>query len=520
MSRKKLRAAGMARGAMGKSIVRTASKSMEKNIVQRAKKLYDNPYVVLPDYSDKYSEKVFKKLAVLIKKIDAVKDDQKKLEKFALKRNLPAAIAGTLLIAHTEKTPYLAAASLPTGTVNYAQRGNASKDDLISVQYHQDPFLRLLGIRDLALSRGLHIYSWDDGFVSTGIHPNPPDAFIDFDLQTLKLKRKNRITHCSHLSVETISKKDSHQSPYIHIYWKSAKATIGICKDCLQQTQNTFFLLTKYLIAPNVSEDFEVNVIGTIIQKQEQENKDTSYLDEYFEGKLTDLKLIDKNMSNRKEALQQQETTMFILDGKAYDSAEEFIKALHPNTYEEKALTYFIKRKTQPLIVDDVTPNAVIELFWEDYGYDFLKSVLENEDIAKELHELHDTPSAIVKTAFEYQKQREILNVLPRYTSLPPIASYLNQMARTYRVSGKQKLILSIKEYPDTPKGKALAYALYIYVGKASDKKWKFSKIETESGEFVLPYITTLLECDPSEYHTSLLEVLKMIGVSENFEPL
>jgi len=493
---------------------------MEKNIVQRAKKLYDNPYVILPKYSDKYSEKAFKKLEALIKKIDAVKDDQKKLEKFASKRNLPAALAGTLLITHTEKTPYLAAASLPTGTVNYAQRGNATKEDLISVQYHDDPFLRLLGIRDIALLRSIHIYSWDEGFVSTGIHPNPPDAFIDFDLQTLKLKRKDNILHCTHLSVETITKKESHQSPYIHIYWKSAKATIGICKECLQHTQNTFFLLTKYLIAPNVSDDFEVMVVGTIIQKQGQESNETTYLDEYFAGKLTDIKLIEKNMSNRKEALQQQETTIFILDGTEYESAGEFIKALHPNESEEKALTFFIKRQTQPIIVDDVTPNAVIELFWETYGQEFLTSILENEDIANELFELHDTPSAIIKAAFEYQKQREILKELPTYQSLPPMASFLNQMARTYRVYGKQKLLSSIKDYPDTPKGKALAYALYVYVGKASDKKWKFSKIEIESGEFALPLVTKLLECEPEQYHSALQEVLKMIGVSEQFEPV
>ena len=65
-----------------------------------------------------------------------------------------------------------------------------------------------------------------------------------------------------------------------------------------------------------------------------------------------------------------------------------------------------------------------------------------------------------------------------------------------------------------------MAYALYVYVGKASDKKWKFSKIEIESGEFALPLVTKLLECEPEQYHSALQEVLKMIGVSEQFEPV
>ena len=48
MSRK-TRAAAYSGGArVGKSIVRNASKNMEKIMVSQAKKLYENPFVVLP----------------------------------------------------------------------------------------------------------------------------------------------------------------------------------------------------------------------------------------------------------------------------------------------------------------------------------------------------------------------------------------------------------------------------------------------------------------------------------------
>lgn len=520
MSRKKLRAAGVARGTMSKSIVRTASKSMEKNIVKRAKQLYDNPFLVLPSYSDNDSKKAFKKTETALKKIEKVKDDQKKLEKFASKKTLPAAVAGTLLIAHTEKTPYLAAANLTTGTVNYAQRGNASKENLISAQYTDDPFLRLLAIREIALSKDLHIYSWDAGFISTGKTPDPPDAFVDFVLKQLSYNKRNRVVTCNHLTKEIITNKEYYEQPYLYIHWKSADAYIGICQDCISKNQNTFFLLTKYLIAPNVSADFKVAVIGKIIKQNEKTTEETEFLDDYFSGKLTDKALIKKNMDLKKDSLRQQDKTMYVLDGKTYENKEDFVTALHPNEYEKQALLYIIDQETQPVIVEDVTPNAVLELYWESFGLDFLKTIIENTTIAEELHKLHDTPSNIIKTAFDYQKKQGILKSLPTYKSLPEIAAFLDSMARTYRISGKEKMLSSLKGYPETPKGKAIAYALYVFLGKATDVKWKFSKVEIESGEFALPYVKTLLECEPNSYHESLKTILKMIGASEEIDHL
>ncbi|MBS3802731.1 MAG: hypothetical protein KGY65_08280, partial [Candidatus Thermoplasmatota archaeon] len=159
---------------VGKSIVRNASKSMEKTMIKQAKSLYDNPFKVLPDFEDKESKKRFKKIRKNLEKVDKVKEDVNKLEKLSKKKNLSGAVAGTMLIAHSEKAPFLAAAKLPTGLVYYAQRGQAPKEYLIAAQHTDNPLYRIFGIRDIALKYHLHIYSWDSGFVSTGSSPKPP----------------------------------------------------------------------------------------------------------------------------------------------------------------------------------------------------------------------------------------------------------------------------------------------------------------------------------------------------------
>ena len=63
MSRK-TRATACCGGAarVGKSIVRNASKNMEKSMISQAKKLYENPFLVLPEYHDNESTKRFKKI--------------------------------------------------------------------------------------------------------------------------------------------------------------------------------------------------------------------------------------------------------------------------------------------------------------------------------------------------------------------------------------------------------------------------------------------------------------------------
>ena len=66
-----------------RTFARTASKSMEKKLVENAKKLKENPYLILPGYTDDFSNKCFKKIKKSIEKIKKLSDDEKKLEKLS-----------------------------------------------------------------------------------------------------------------------------------------------------------------------------------------------------------------------------------------------------------------------------------------------------------------------------------------------------------------------------------------------------------------------------------------------------
>ncbi len=516
---RKVRPASCCGGAarVGKSIVRNASKSMEKTMIKQAKSLYDNPLKVLPDYEDKESKKRFKKIKKLLEKVNNVKKDVKKLEKISKKRNLSGAVAGTMLIAHNEKAPFLAAAKLPTGTVYYAQRGQSPKEYLIAAQHTDDPLYRIFGIRDIALKYHLHIYSWDSGFVSTGLSPKPPKEFVDFVSNTLDYEKDKNVVHCPHLSIDAITDEKLITVPYLHLYWKSADFHIGLCRNCASKKNNTIFSLTKYVLADDITDDFSLNVVGSIIKDKPMETTvETEFIDEYFSGKTSDYLFIKKNMDHRREQLQDKDQEVYILNGSNYESKEEFIEALHPNSFEKHALVKLLSLHQKPIIVSDVSPNDVLSTFWDEYGFDIINDITNDEEITNEIISLKENPSVMIKTAFEIKKKQDVLNHLPRYKSLPDIADYVDKLARIYRVQGKKKLFSALRSPPEHPKKRAIAYGLLMVINKHADSKWKYSKIDIESGEFLKPHLSKLLKGDPEEYHKTLQQVLTASGFSES----
>ena len=334
-----------------RTFARTASKSMEKNLIDNALQLKEDPYIVLPNYTDSYSEKCFKKIKKGLDKINRFKDDVDKLEKFSNKRELDSAVAGTLLISHSKKAPYLAVLKLPTGDITYAQRGRADKEKLIASQHFDNPLLRLLGIRDIALKKNLHIYSWDDGFISSGLENKPPKDFINFVLNKTDLKIKNNYVTCNHISDDIIKNKKEIDSPYLYINWISANVSIGVCKTCANTKTNTIFNITKFMIEPDISNDFSIEIIGQLIKGNKTFNYETEYIDEYLSGKISDLILIEKNMKNRENLIKDSEEKILILNGKSYGSnIMDFIKALKPNKFEKMGLEFIINNIEKPII--------------------------------------------------------------------------------------------------------------------------------------------------------------------------
>jgi hypothetical protein len=500
-----------------RTFARTATKSQEKNLIENAKKLRDNPFIILPECKENNCKKYFAKIRKRLEKINQFKDDVDKLEKLSNKKGLEAALAGTLSLAISGKAPYLGILKFSTGDITYAQRGKAEKEKLISVQHFDDPIMRLLGIKDLAFKKKLYVYSWDNGFVCTGIKANPPIEFIEFIANKLNLSFNNNVMFCKHVGPEKVKNKEFLKTYYLRINWESTGTIIAICENCSKSTKNTMFNISKYMLAPDLTDDFKIDVVAQVVKHKESDPKqETEFLQDYLSGKLTDYELICKNIKNREEIVKQSEEKIFVLNGISYGSdVQKFVNALKPNKYEKLALEFILEKIEEPLVVSEVSPNKILEMYWDHKGKEFIFSVIDDEEMADSLFNLDETPSNILEMVFEYKKRQDILLQLPRYNSLPPLANFADNIARTYKTFGKKKAIGEIKKKLDNPKGRSLAYAFLMAFNKGEDTKWQYSKQEIEYGEFLKDYAKKLLETEPKQYSKALQNLLTASGSDE-----
>jgi hypothetical protein len=333
------------------------------------------------------------------------------------------------------------------------------------------------------------------------------------------LKYKDNVASCGDIKPDEVKNKKTIDTNYLRIHWKSANNYFAICEDCVSEKQNTIFNITKYMIEPNISSDFTIDVVGQVIKQKDDEYTQTQNIDEYLSGKLKDIDFIRKNMKIREESLKDSDEKVLILDGISYGvDIEKFIKALKANKYERGGLEYILGKVDEPVIFDDATPNKVLEHFWKDYGVDTINSIINDESMAKKFFALDDTPSEILKLVYQYQERQKILSDLPKYKSLPPLADFIDSVVKTYKTFGEKEAMIELKKRPDNPKGKSIAYSFLLVLGKGKDKKWQYSPVEIEYGEFLKDYAKKLLNSEPKKYHSVFKELLVASGSSEDID--
>ena len=498
-----------------RTLARTATKSQEKALIDNAKKLYENPLIILPTCSTNDAEKHMRKLQKKLNKIHRFRDDSEKLEKLSKKKGIEGALAGTLILVHSEKAPYLAVAPFTTGNVVYAQRGKADREKLIAFQYVDDPVLRLLAVKDIALKKRLNIYSWDTGYVCTGKTPAPPKEFVTFLLNKLTLEKHKDISCCKHLTANQVAKKEFSNKYYLRIHWNSINHTIAQCEECAKQSKNTLFTLSKNFITPKLSNEFDIEVMARIID-QKDDTHQTLFLDEYLAGTITDYELIQKNVKKQKETVHQKTEKLLVLNGVSYGSdVIQFLDAFKPNRFERIGLEYILNKIDEPVIASNTTPHQILEKYWNTYGKEVISSLIKDQKMVESFTAVDDTPSNILKMISEYNERQQILGQLPSYTSLPPLARFADHIARTYRTFGEKQTLAELKKRPDNPKGKSLAYAFLLIFNKAEETKWQYTHIEIEYGQFLKSYAKNLLDSSPEQYTTTLQELLTASGSNE-----
>jgi len=157
-----------------------------KKIQRSLTHLYEDPWSHLPDITYSPVSKFGRKDAVqaTIKEIEKIihkKFDKKWLaKKMMAKRADPVAkaFAGSLHASFDTDFSTVGKFSSPSfGTAAYVRRGDGKPGYMAGIQNFSHITLRMLPWEEHA-KRGYYFFSWDGGFVSTGLHPNPPQEWL------------------------------------------------------------------------------------------------------------------------------------------------------------------------------------------------------------------------------------------------------------------------------------------------------------------------------------------------------
>ncbi|UCG70147.1 MAG: hypothetical protein JSV09_03785 [Thermoplasmata archaeon] len=511
-----------------KTGARTASKVQEKELISKAKKIRKNPELILPRCEHE-GRCTFDKIRRQVARVQDLADDEKKLAKLAKSGDqLARAYAATLLLTHSEKAPYLAVFRTPFGEIAYAMRGKVKKEKLIGVQHYDKPKWKLLSVIDLAAKKRLHIYSTKKGMVCMGKEAKPPANFVKEMIAALKydLRKEGKIFACEHLSSKEVAKKRATSDDYILTNWKSANISIAVCEKCTSKKSNIMASITQNMAIPKSEDDFDLDVITNLkckvdceecdIKKRIDVKEETK--NEYLTGSVSDFELIKKHQENFEEFLREGDKKFYVMDENCYGSdMKAFINALNPTEEEREGLKVILKRVNTPVVVTKATPNKVLNMFWEEHGKKAINAIVKDEKIAQKLFDKADfsksSPSQILREASILTKERDIISALPQYKSLPPIAKFADNIARTYMTSGKEDALRAIEHYKggDT-RIKSVAYAFLLALKQGASKKWQYTKTEIDFAQFLKEPALKLLDSGPEEYHDKLQSLLSATG--------
>ena len=500
---------------------RIASKVMEKDLREKAKLLRDDPDLILPDCAEDCGSCPFKKTRARIEKIQRFKDDPVRLAKLARGGDkLARAYAATIGLAHEEKTPYLATATYPAGTVAYALRGKTTKEKLIGVQNFDSPKWRVLSVADLVHKKGLHFYSYGDNFICTGRTPKPPTEYVETASESVgATKREGDSFVCPHSPTNM---------NHMVFEWVNAKAKTILCDQCSGKIKNSLGELAQGMAVPRILDEFTVDVVRTLRDKSGQKAcnglldspVDSELLEKYANGELGNKDLIEKHMQNVLESVKTLDKKMYVRGEICYGKdVDSFVSDLASDETDMKALKGILANVKHPVVMEQSdSANKLLTTFWKEHGHDSLRAVV-SEKLANKYFEKPETeksPLKAIRNALKEEEHDAISSRIPTYSGLSQHGSFAESVARSYKTKGSTGAIAVIDgdKSPDH-RIRSMAHAFYLALG-VTTKSWKYTDEERQYGEHLKQYAQRLLESQGTEqHHDAFVEFLRQAGCTD-----
>lgn len=507
-----------------KARTRAPSKTLEKELIAKAKRFLKNPESVLPVCMKKCVLCPFSSSKKHIMKVVKYKDNEKKLKSLSESGDeIGKAFASLALILLKKRVPYIATLRSPFGDIPFVVRGTAKKEKLAAIQNFENPIYRLFLILDLVKKKKLRFYSIKDKIICMGKWDDVPEEYVEFVMEKLHLTKVNGIYVCNEKHIPHIGSVRNSKEHFV-INWKNANIRIAICRRCCKKIKNVVGSIVKYMAVPKAKEQFEVSVyIALKCMKEcdecivEDMKISEATKESYLSGKLTDEELLHRGLDDIRKRVLRSSNAIYIMDNSCYSYEKKlFIKDIDGNEDEKECVSIILNKMKKSVILEGKTTEKFLEIYWEDYKEKVLNEICEDEEIIKNLKDKKDTPSRIIRLALSEKKIKEIISKLPKYKKMSAVARFADRAARTCIAYGEEALLKFIEqEISDDTRIRTLAYAFLSAVGRSDGRDWRYTTEEKDFGEYLKSAVKELVNSTPEKYHENLQKLIKATGSTE-----
>ncbi|MDH7508442.1 MAG: hypothetical protein QHH00_03480 [Methanomassiliicoccales archaeon] len=490
-------------------------KNLEKELIEKARKLADSPSILFPRCTSKCRKCSFEKILNKIEKISEFRDDTERLISFASWGDqLVRSYAATISLKNATKIPYLAFVDLPIGKISYAVRGKVDKEKLIGVQYFDDPELRLLAFWDIARKDNLYLYSSASGFFCSSDSPKVPMEYVRDSLQSAPYKLDDH-GKCPHGSARM----------KLEILWKSAGLTISICMECLGE-ENLLHHLMKGIAGRDPASDFDVGIsyefeclssCQVCRIKSSIEKGDVLYND-YLNGKIGDREFFERYLKEIVMRIQNRGDPTLVIGEKCFGSdIDTFVSHLRGTDAEKEALKgLLLKEKISVISTSDQAGKIIGEL-WDQYGKLLLEQVASPAVIDSILNRGSElSPAQMINEAKRLELANQVHALLPSYSSLGNIGRLADRLARIVKTQDREYLVKIIeKERQLDHRARAVTYAFLCVTNMADQKSWQYTNEEKNFGTYLADFAKELVTSEGEGYHEALARLIAATGSIE-----
>ncbi|MCL1979072.1 MAG: hypothetical protein FWG60_02810 [Methanomassiliicoccaceae archaeon] len=489
--------------------VKQAPKRLEGEILERSRKLADDPALLRPMCAGNCRKCLFDKTFKEIDSISRYKNDPDTLIKFASRGSddMAKAYAGTISLSAAGKIPLLATASIAGEKVSYVVRGSVGNDKLIGCQYYDDPKIRLLYYNSFIKRNKLHLYSFKDGLVCTNT-PKMPEDYLYEAFWDSPYEFKDDGLNCGHTDALILD-----------IRIKSLNENIRICENCAKEVSTIQYLISR-LCAVEPLDDIDVHVVHPYHSEKESdmEKVEGDLLKRYLRGEINDRTLLQTIKREKLGSLKKGEVSTYVIGTENYGSdLDSFISALSGPEEEKKTLKLFLSSASESVIIKNGKTSETLTYLWDGHWRELI-SFHTSKDIADKIQEKpKNAPSQALSDFYKIFISADVVASLPEFKKPRPLTKLSDTLAKAAKVGGGDLVVKTMaSETLRDSKQRCIAAAFALAADPKAALPIHLSDDERDFTSYLAPFAKAAIEASGEKYREAMNTLLTASGSGES----